>query len=325
MDFYRGDVAREIAADCERLGAPLTRDDLKKQDARWRDAYSVRLRDVTLYNAPPPSQGLAGLMIPGIVERLDAGRVDSAQHVHGSIEAARVALAVRDRECADFQWPTSDPERWLAADALEREAQGISMSRAGTPVHRAHIDEGVWMGAVDPSGLAVSCAQSLGLEWGSGCVLPNVGVLMSNAGRAFSLDEKSVHALHPARRPFQSLNAQLAAFADGAVAAYGASGGDGGPQITAQVFARVRAGTAPDAALAAPRFALAQGDEGARVMLEEDFETSIMRALGRAGHEVESAPPQADVFGRAGILHRARTGRIRGAHDPRGEGGAAGL
>src|SRR5690606_35622622 len=33
-DFYRGDVAAEIAADLERAGAPVTRADLDKHEAR---------------------------------------------------------------------------------------------------------------------------------------------------------------------------------------------------------------------------------------------------------------------------------------------------
>ena len=34
-DFYRGDVGREIAADLERIGSPVTRDDLENCRAAW--------------------------------------------------------------------------------------------------------------------------------------------------------------------------------------------------------------------------------------------------------------------------------------------------
>ena len=40
----------------------------------------------------------------------------------------------------------------------------------------------IWMGAADSSGLAVSYIQSLYWEFGSGCVLPETGVLMQNRG-----------------------------------------------------------------------------------------------------------------------------------------------
>ena len=328
VDFYRGDVAREMADDLARIGSPVTREDLRRQEARWRMPFSVRLRDAIAYNAPPPTQGLASLMILGLFERLNAPRPDTFEFVHGLVEATKRAFAVRDRECADFQWPTSDPERWLTPDALEREAQAISMTRAAPfPLPPSQGDT-VWMGAIDPNGLAVSYIQSIYWEWGSGCVLPSTGVLMSNRGVAFSLDEKSVHALHPGRRPFHTLNPPLAAFDDGRVVAYGSMGGDGQPQFQAQVLSRVRFGMAPDAAVDAPRFLLGRtwGDESVTLKLEDRFDPSLVRALDRAGHQVEVATEAySDAFGHAGVLVRAPNGRITGAHDPRSDGGAAGL
>ncbi len=47
-DFYRGDVAREIAADLERIGAPVTREDLRRYEARWRAPLMLRQQDLKL-------------------------------------------------------------------------------------------------------------------------------------------------------------------------------------------------------------------------------------------------------------------------------------
>src|SRR5690606_28764090 len=95
-DFYRGDVAREIAADLERFGAPVTRRDLVTYRARVAQPLSVRLRNATVYNCPPPSQGLATLLILGMFERLNAGRAETPEHHHGLIEASKRAFAIRD-------------------------------------------------------------------------------------------------------------------------------------------------------------------------------------------------------------------------------------
>ena len=43
---------------------------LKKYEAKWRAPLSLRLNEATLYNAPPPTQGLASLIILGIFEEL---------------------------------------------------------------------------------------------------------------------------------------------------------------------------------------------------------------------------------------------------------------
>src|SRR4051812_35289801 len=55
-DFYRGDVGREIAADLERIGSPVTRADLDRYHARVAEPLSVTLDTGTLYNTPPPTQ-----------------------------------------------------------------------------------------------------------------------------------------------------------------------------------------------------------------------------------------------------------------------------
>ncbi|MBN9058771.1 MAG: gamma-glutamyltransferase, partial [Rhizobiales bacterium] len=69
-DFYRGDVGREIAADLERIGSPVTRADLETFRAALRDPLEVTIGAGTLHNTPPPTQGLASLMILALFDRL---------------------------------------------------------------------------------------------------------------------------------------------------------------------------------------------------------------------------------------------------------------
>ncbi|MDB5572125.1 MAG: gamma-glutamyltransferase, partial [Hyphomicrobiales bacterium] len=327
-DFYRGDVGREIAADLERIDAPVTRRDLERTEARWREPLSVRLNDVTVWNAPPPTQGLAALALLGIFERLDVRRGEGFEHIHGLVEATKRALAIRDRVVTDFDHLREDPAALLSAQALEREAAMISMTRAGPFPARDAVGDTVWMGVIDGSGLAVSYIQSTYWEYGSGCLLPATGVLMQNRGVSFSLDESALNALRPGRRPFHTLNPPLAAFDDGRVCVYGSMGGDGQPQFQAQILSRLRFGMAPDAAVDAPRYLLGRtwGEDSASLKLEDRFDPSVVSALRRAGHEVEIVPePYSDMLGHAGMLVRWPKGRIEGTHDPRSDGGALGL
>src|SRR5438067_1427793 len=62
-DFYRGDVGREIAADLERLGSPLLRADIETCRATLTEPLWVDIDAGTLFNTPPPTQGLASLII----------------------------------------------------------------------------------------------------------------------------------------------------------------------------------------------------------------------------------------------------------------------
>lgn len=327
-DFYRGDIARELAADLEAVGSPVTRADLRAYHARWREPLSIKTRTATLYNTPAPTQGLASLMILGIYERLGIAQIDSADHSHALIEASKRAFAHRDRACVDFEIAMEDFDWLLSPASIQAEAAAIDMRRAAPWPLPPEQGDTIWMGAIDKDGLAVSYIQSVYWEFGSGVVAPSVGVLMQNRGIAFSLDPASPRALKPGRRPFHTLNPALAVFADGRVMPFGAMGGDGQPQFQAQVFTRVAAGQSLAQAVASPRllWGRAWGAHSVTVKVEEAYDDSLAAALMRRGHEIERLPAaRADGFGHAGALRRGLKGEVAATHDPRSDGGALGI
>ena len=317
-DFYRGDIARELATDLEKLGSPVTRADLKAYSARWREPLTIKTTQATLYNTPVPTQGLASLMILGVYDRLRVKDIESVDHAHALIEATKRVFAHRDRACVDFDHATEDFDKLLSPAFLQAEAAQIDMKRASPwPMPPAKGDT-IWMGAIDNKGLAVSYIQSLYWEYGSGVVLPRTGVLMQNRGIAFSLDPASPRLLAPGRRPFHTLNPALAVFADGRVMSYGSMGGDGQPQFQAQVFTRIAAGDRLARAVAAPRWLWGKtwGADSVTVKVEEAFDDSIASGLAKRGHEIERLPvARRDGFGHAGGAAAGSQGRDRG--DPR--------
>ena len=128
-DFYRGDVGREIAADLERIGSPVTRADLERYEAHVREPLSVTLRAGTLYNTPPPTQGLASLMILALFERLGVKQAEGFDHVHGLVEATKRAFRVRDRFVTDFDRLPHPPDRYLDGTFLDAEAGRSTAAR----------------------------------------------------------------------------------------------------------------------------------------------------------------------------------------------------
>ncbi len=327
-DFYRGDVARELAADLEALDAPVTRDDLRRFEAAWREPLSLVLPGVTLFNFPPPTQGLASLLLLGMAERLKLGRPGSADWFHGLIEASKRALAIRDRVVTDPAYAQEDPAAWLTPAVLDREAARIDMGRAAALPIKLGEGDTIWMGAIDGEGRAVSYIQSVYWEYGSGCVLPRTGIMWQNRGQSFSLDPNARNPLKPGRKPFHTLNPALAAFGDGRVASYGSMGGDGQPQFQAQVLTRYRMGEGVGAAVDAPRFLFGRlwGKEEMGVKIEGRGDPEVIAMLNRRGHEIaEGGEPYSDLFGHAGLLVRHKDGRVEATHDPRADGGAMGL
>lgn len=330
-DFYRGDVGREIAADLERIGSPVNRRDLEIYRARVVEPLSLKLRNATVYSLPPPSQGLASLLVLGLFARLGVHHGETPAHHHGLIEATKRAFALRDRVVTDPREVSHDLAGFLQSDALEREAERID-SRRAAPVPPTGPAEGeaVWMGCIDTDGLAVSYAQSVHWAFGSGCVLPATGIHWHNRGLGFSLDPASLNPLEPGRKPFHTLNPGLAAFDDGRVLVHGASGGDAQPQVMAQVFTRYADfGRGLADAVEGPRWLLGKdwGASAPTLKLEDGFDPGLIRDLSRLGHPVEElGQPHADAMGHAGMLVKhPRNGRVEAMHDPRVEGGVLGL
>ena len=330
QDFYEGDVAREMAADLDRIGAPVSREDFAAHRARLLPPLEMRIRGGTIYNAPPPTQGLASLIILGVLDRLALAEDGSVGFVHAIVEATKRAFRIRDHVCVDHDRVPVDPQSFLTPERLDREAGAIDLARAA-PFPTPKFDEGdtVWLGAIDAEGRAVSYIQSIFWEYGSGCVLPGTGVLIQNRGAAFSLDPEDRNPLAPGRQPFHTLNPPLAVMDDGRVISYGTMGGEGQPQTQAMTFARhVWLKRSIQDALSAPRVRLGRswGEDDASLKYEPRFDGETLDRLAAMGHELSSFEDGfSDEAGHAGMIVRDAAGRIEGAHDPRSDGGALGV
>jgi oxamate amidohydrolase len=325
--FYRGALARRIAAELDAAGCPVTADDLAAFRARRVAPLSLSLDCGIGYNMPPPSQGLAALMILGIFDRLGVQQADGFPFVHGLVEATKLAYAVRDRIVADPDAMTEDPAAYLTDAALEERAAMVDRRRAA-PWHR-DMGKGdtVWMGAADRSGIVVSYIQSLYWEFGSGVVLPDVGILLQNRGSSFTV-QSGLNRIAPGKRPFHTLNPALCRLHDGRVMAYGCMGGEAQPQIQAAIFTRhVRFGMDLQEAITAPRWIVGRtwGEESGMLAIESRFPPDVLRALAAAGHEVRSVGPFSSMLGHAGAVARHDSGLIEGATDPRSDGAALAL
>jgi gamma-glutamyltranspeptidase/glutathione hydrolase len=328
-DFYCGDVGREIAADLERIGSPVTRPDLEKFRAYVADPLSVKLDVGTLYNAPPPTQGLASLIILALFERLRVAEADGFDFVHGLVESTKRAFRLRDRVVTDPNRIQGSLERHLSPAVLDSEARQIARKKAAPWPAPQDKGDTVWMGAADASGLVVSYIQSIYWEFGSGCVLPRTGVLMQNRGASFSLDKNAVNPLEPGRLPFHTLNPALAVLKDGRVMAYGTMGGDGQPQTQGMVFSRyVLFRKSLPEAVDAPRWLLGRtwGSAHSNLRMESRFDGNLVEALLSAGHDVQVMEEgHSDTMGHAGAVVLHPDGTMEAAHDPRADPGAYGV
>ena len=327
-DFYRGDLAQAIAADLARAGAPVSRDDLERHHALDVAPLKLRVAGHDVYNMPPPTQGLASLILLGVYDRLGVQQAEGFDFIHGLLESTKQAFVVRDTHVTDPAYMPVDAQGFLADQVLDQMAAAIDPAAASPWPRPASKGDTCWLGAVDSEGRAVSFIQSIYWEFGSGVILEDTGITWQNRGTSFSLDPTHHNALTPGRRPFHTIQPALAQLSDGRVMPYGTMGGEGQPQTQAMIFARhVLHGQDLQGAITAPRWLLGRtwGAETTSLRIENRFDPDVIAALVAAGHDPQVVGDYDEVMGHAGALVHHPDGLMEGANDPRSDGAALGF
>lgn len=333
-EFYRGALARQMAAELQAVGSPLRLEDLQAHHARLVDPLMLQAHGARLHNMVPPSQGVVSLMILGLMERMlsvadwrnGAGGPESAAFVHAQVEATKRAFKVRDAHVTDRAFMKLKAQDLLAPAFLDGLMADYNPARALPWGRRTDPGDTIWMGVIDRNGVAVSFIQSIYHEFGSGVVLPESGVNWQNRGCSFSLDPAHINTLEPGKKPFHTLNAALAQFDDGRFMVYGTMGGDGQPQTQATIFNRVRHfNDHPQLAISRPRWLLGRtwGNASDTLKLESRWSPDVVTQLRAWGHEVETIGAWDEAVGHAGMLIRHANGVLEGGFDPRSNGAVA--
>lgn len=179
--FYQGDIAQQLAKDCQERGGYLTLSDLKRYRVIERQPLATSYRGRTFLTNPPPSAG--GALIGFALALLE--QVDLSQFQFGSTEhislLARVMqltnLARRDGFDANLYEPDT-AARFLAPEHLAVYQQQLikqgnfsewGVNKWGSTTH---------LSAVDSEGNAASVTTSNGE--GSSYVIPGTGIMTNN-------------------------------------------------------------------------------------------------------------------------------------------------
>jgi len=325
-DFYRGALARRLAAGAAAVGSPLTLDDLAKHEATWVEPLRLPYRAGEAASFPPPAQGFAALAILGLLEGFDVAALDDADLVHLNVEATKLAFEDRNRWLAD-----PDVVDVPVAVALDRERLGerrrLISRRAARPVNgTSSAGDTVAVVTADGAGNAVSMIQSLYHEFGAGVVAGDTGVLLQNRGAFFSLDPAHPNRLAPRKRTATTLIPSMYLAGGRPRFVYGTMGGEGQPQTQAALVTRmVDRGLGPQAAVEAPRwlFGRTWGEPTTALRLESRFPDTVTARLRERGHHVQVVEPWSDLMGHAQAIALDADG-LRAGSDPRADGAAKG-
>jgi len=327
--FYKGELAERIGDASASAGGALRATDLRAHEAEWVRPISIDYHGYVLNEIPPNGQGLAALLMLGILRHLDVQEhpVDSAESLHLQIEAMKLAFADGHRYIADPAWMDVDVQA-LLDDAYLRERAGlIDRSRAQDFEHGTPKPGGtIYLTASDADGNMVSYIQSNYTGFGSGIVVPGTGIALQNRGCCFTLEEGHPNEVGPSKRPYHTIIPGFVTRRDDSGAesplmSFGVMGGFMQPQGHAQVVIRMADYRQnPQAALDAPRWRV---DTGKRVVAEPGLEGRVYEQLREMGHELAVADRKSAGHGRGQIIYQLDDGYVAGS-DMRCDGQAVG-
>lgn len=329
--FYT-ETGKLIASYLNSRGGLLTAEDFRDYQARWVDPISTNYRDCQVFQVPPPSQGIAGLMILNFLNGVDFSDIapDSPEYYHALLQAIKWAFQKRDRHLSDplfsnipvghlLDQALADAERdtWLADATLMHE---------NTPGG----SDTTFISIADQYGNAVGLVQSLYFDFGACVTDPHSGVLMQNRGSFFSLDPKHPNVLAPGKQSASTLMSGMVLRDGKPLMVYGTQGGEVQPQTQTSVITRVvDFGLDVQQAIDAPRvlYGRSWGDSGNKLLLESSAPEETFAALRELGHPVEKASWPHPRMGTAQAVRMPDADKpfFEGGADPRGEGVALGF
>ena len=345
--FYRGSLARRIAADMQANDGLITYDDLAQYRAIERKPVSGHYRGHVLFTGGPPvSAGVSLLetfqVLANYSPRADATPARDADYWHYLIESWKQ----RDRvaRIADpAQWPVDFDEHLDAAHAMNlfrridpRLAQVLpedSDEIGGGPERIGSGTSGFVVADVEGNMIAIT--QTLSTWGGSFYVSRGLGFLYNNHLRSNRTAPGAYGQLKPLTRS-NTANVPMIVFKErgGTLTPRLALASAGNAWIPASTYSIVTGvidgHMSMQQAVEAPRFLVTRdpadiGGRGARVEIEDRFPRSVVQELIARGHRFQKIGRKGELrYGFAsGVL--VDEGQVEGGADPRRSHAAAGL
>jgi len=306
--FYRGEIAAAIAAAVKKRHGFVTAKDLAAHRSQWVEPLIVRYRDLTVFELPPPTQGLTALAMLARLDRLPPHLLQPGVGFVTAFKRIRdECYPLRDRFITDPEFAVAPLEPFLDAGHA---AVGTSDAREG--------GDTIYVCAADEYGNFVSLIQSVAYGFGSGIVAEGTGMLLQNRGAYFKLDLEHVNRLEPKKRTMHTLIPAMAARDGRPAIVFGSMGGDGQPQLQTQVLINlVDRGLEPAEAVARPRIRVQAGGE----VISVEADDPDARDLNRSGLKIELMPAGHHSLGHAHAIVIDGPTAWRAGADPRSDGG----
>lgn len=315
--FYQGNLAAKISQFAAETGGLLTKDDLSKHQGDWVSPIATDYRQVTVWELPPNTQGIATLMGLNILEGFDLDKYprESVDSYHLQIEAIKLAFADLYQYNADPRYMKMSVHRLLDKDYADERRRLIGHKAIAHTLPGLPKGGTVYLATADQD-LMVSFIQSNYMGFGSGIVVPETGISLHNRGCGFTLENGHPNQVAPGKRPLHTIMPGFLTKNSQPLGPFGVMGGQMQPQGHLQIVTNlVDYQLNPQAALDAPRWRFMENN---RVILENSVSEAIAKGLLDRGHAVQVSSEKS-LFGRGQIILQQNGVFVAGS-EPRSDG-----
>lgn len=327
--FYRGEVAKRIAAHVAARNGALSADDLAAHRGRWVAPVSAGYRGATVWANAPVSMGVLLLTCLRVLERAYPAGLSVVE-----ADVTDVLVHLKHLVFADVLPAFGDPDSVTNPDVLADDAVDLLVERllgraapavAPAPVPLASDTTSIAVTA--PDGSSVCLIHSLFNEFGARELVPGTGIVLNDRLANLRRDG-GPNALAPGKHPMHTLHCYAADLPDGTTVVGATPGGRGQVQTNLQVLIELldrKSGL--QAAVSRPRWVNGmprRAPDDRTVYLEAGLAAQAA-PLRASGHAVEVAETRLDDhFGNCTIVARDAAGAAHfAAADHRRAGHAA--
>ncbi|MDD9910736.1 MAG: gamma-glutamyltransferase [Ahrensia sp.] len=323
--FYEGVLAQEMVETLQGLGGLHTLEDFASAAGNYVTPITTQYRGNTIVECPPQGQGVIALLLMNIMARGDVVEdMLSAERIHLELEACRRGYAARSRYLADPDMSDVPVEAMLSDDYAQRLFDDIDPAAARHPQGAVELPEHrdtVYISVVDKDRNACSFINTLFWGWGSGITTPRHGIVLTNRGEGFVLEEGHPNCLAPGKRPLHTIIPAMVQRDGKTIMSFGVMGGEYQAMGHLQFLTRyLDYGLDIQEAQDAPRW-MVDPFTGA-VEIESTVATETVDALRSMGHAIERA--KTPIGGSQAIAIDWENGVLTGGSDPRKDGCAIG-
>lgn len=322
--FYEGELAADVLAALKDRGGLHTAQDFASAEGNYVTPINGDFAGQGIFQCPPAGQGVIALLMLNMFAHGPKDDPISEERLHFELEACRRAYAARGLYLADPARHAVPVAQLLDPAYAKRLADDIG-EKAGHPQQdllavTPHEDT-VTIQVVDKDRNACSFINTVFWGWGGGITSPKYGIVLTNRGEGFVMEEGHPNAIEGGKRPLHTIIPGMAVEGDAVTLSYGVMGGEYQAMGHAQFLSRMaHFGMDIQQAQDAPRWMVDPFTGVAEI--ETPIDADMLDALRRRGHRIDYA--RRPIGGSQAIAINPKTGVLTGGSDPRKDGCAIG-